>query len=196
VLIGADGRVREVFVKDLLDMMHDPAAESAAGHTPRAVPVLRDREWHNIGEPEGEYGVEAFYTAYLGQTRYPVEAERGRSAFHEAIRDEIVALARARLPRSAERYPEHRALFREKRSLAQTLHALRELQVKTGIERGFRADPSAARWIDGRHGGTPVYSPLKIKPDESWIYGYVGQVPVAVKAQANGVIDDYHFRFE
>src|SRR5205085_1799184 len=52
VLLGPDGDVLELFVKDLSDVVHDPAMEAASGKTPNPSP-LREPEWGDMGQGSG-----------------------------------------------------------------------------------------------------------------------------------------------
>jgi hypothetical protein len=224
VLVGADGKVREVFVKDLLDMMHDPALESASGRRPAAVSILRDREWGNMGEPKARFAsTSRFYSTYLGMTSYPAHQWRD-SKLHRAVRDELIGLARKELPLDELRaYPEFHTLFGKKREVLDvTIHDLRELLIKSGLAARFRPDDRARpRLLGDDAAGTPILGPRRLQPEQKppvlthgqalrelgemlrlvpparpWEYGFVGEVPVALHRTRSGVIDDYYFRFE
>jgi hypothetical protein len=196
VLVSSRGKVRGVFVKDLLDMMHDPGAQAASGKLPRGVPTLRDREWGNLGEAGAEYGVAGFYSTYLGQLTLPGSSysRYGNDGFHTAVRDALRSIVTRRGDHGRlSRYPEFARAFSSTSNLWQTTASLRDLLVKSNLEKSFRPDAAARRRFQqapGSFAGSPAHPDLNAME-----YGFVGSNPVAVKRGPGGLVEAYSFKF-
>jgi hypothetical protein len=203
LLVGADGEIKQVFVKDLLDMMHDPAAEVAAGRQPIGVKVLRDVEWKNIGEDGSRYDPEGFYSTFLGQTNLGQHAPtHGRDrSFQYAVRDELIKIARAKLNTAKLRqHPKYDKVFDQPDNLYSVVADLRDMLIKTRLDSRFRAHPGAKRRL--LEGSGPILSShehnatlkgLKASANE---YGFIGETPVAITRGKDGQVTNYFFRFE
>jgi hypothetical protein len=151
-----------------------------------------------MGETGVDWETAAFHRSFLGQIAYPANAGDG-SPFHAALRREVLTRLRARLADpSLRRYPEHARVFDQARNLWDALEAARGLLIKSGIETRFRPDPSARERLVGPASRgrplTPNGGP--VTPDETWRFGYVGNVPVAVHPGPQGIVESYLFRFD
>jgi hypothetical protein len=198
VLVSSKGKVRGVYIKDLLDMMHDPAAQAAKGKLPRGVQALRDKEWGNLGESNAQYNVANFYSTYLGQLTLPGANYSSRgTGFHAMVRDELRKIfGRRKDVGRLKRYPEYAKAIDPNNNLWVTTENLRNLLVKANLEKSFKPDASAQRRFKDAPGGLAGPTGRNPSPDLSAMeYGYVGKKPVAVKRGADGTIQDYYFKF-
>jgi hypothetical protein len=206
-LFDGQGRLRRLFVKDLLDVVTDPAAEAVArGRAPEAAAVRRAQQWGHIGESGDhfqEIDLHSFYDLFFGQIgMYP--APLGMTGDEESprmIADALIKLVKARVPlRDLERFPEYKAVLVEGASKHPigVIAGLRHLLLKQRLTDGFRPDAQArSRFFAGE--GRLVSSSRNeanwFKPDDPALeYGLIGEVPVAVK-RAGGIVTSYYFRF-
>jgi hypothetical protein len=210
LLIGADGTLRRVFVKDLLDVAHDPAAQAARGRLPVGTKVLRGLKWGNLGEEGANFDTSGVYAAYLHKVwppytegLNPAAIERYSEPFHGAIRDHLVAAFRRRIdPGTLRQYAETAAVFEQNGGwLFTVIGKLRDLLIKSRIQAEFREDPTARQpLVEGTgklHASTRLEAErVDLDADQTLKIGFVGSVPVAVKQASDGRIDAFFFRFE
>jgi hypothetical protein len=178
VLIDAKGRVRRVFIKDLLDVMHDFPVAAAQGHGPTETAGLRDGLWKTMGEAGAAYDVEGFHREFLAQSLSPRLERAVRAAFVDEIR---AVLPLDRLTG----YPELSRLRDPKGSLYEALSDLWNLLVKTRLGERFEADDGARESLV-RGEGELTTSPSAPALSDGWAYGFIGEVPVAVRYREPG----------
>ncbi|MCA9581557.1 MAG: hypothetical protein KC416_07160, partial [Myxococcales bacterium] len=150
VILDADGHVRSVAIKDLLDVMQDHPLDVAQGRTPFGTSRIRDLEWKSMGEADGRYDATGIHRSFLGQ----LGAMGSEDEFFRSIRQVMVWLADERIDDATrERYPEFDRVLQAaedtgaydaaRGQLFDVIGAAREMLVRSGLERGFRPDDGA-----------------------------------------------------
>ncbi len=193
-LIGADGAIRGVYVKDLLDMMHDPILEVATtGKKPVDVAKLRDIEWKHIGEPGASYDVYSFHNTYLRQTA------NQQSTFAAAVQKHLLARAR-------ETFPEHVSANEFDRLASENLYDvirdLREIRIRHAFDRQFGADASVSALFDSGEltvasgGSLSVRRGAGKSAANGVEYGYIGEVPAAIERGDDGRVVGYKIGYD
>jgi hypothetical protein len=216
LLVGKDGTVRQAYAKDLLDIMHDPAAEAASGRRPVAQKVLKDGEWGDAAD-SGRHEIQVaslggFYQSYFSQLGMDVTARRTSSryagldtetAFRGWVMDELYTRVAQRKDVDAlARFPGFES-FQDpelrRASPYQAIDGLRNSLIRDQLTLSFRADPSARASFEGR---PSIVSDTKANArafrarKRGLTFGYVGDSPVAVARGADGLVRDFYFAFE
>ncbi len=216
LLVGADGTVRQAYAKDLLDVMHDPAAEAASGRAPVAQRVLKDGEWGDAAD-SGRHEISVgslggFYATYFSQLGMDVTGRRTNSryagldtetVFRGWVMDELHARIAQRVDLEAltgfpgfERFHDAEA---RRASPYDAIDGLRNAIIRDQLTRTFHADPSARERFAGR---PSIVSDTKANARafrarrRGLDFGFVGDTPVAVTRGADGRVADFFFAFE
>ena len=196
------GELRHLFVKDLEDMYQDPAALAAAtGEFPEALDVTRDRVFGVLGEYRSQYSLDRFYWEFLGQT-----LGKKQSALQKTVANWLREKALSRYANLDSKidlnlYPEYITLF-EKRSgdFFDVIANLRDLELKLNLSQNFIKAKSAYHQFTKSEGTVVSSSRIKalaFTPSFKHLeFGFVGNVPVAISRDRNGLINDYYFKFE
>ncbi|MBK8011861.1 MAG: hypothetical protein IPK13_10965 [Deltaproteobacteria bacterium] len=195
LLVGASGKLKQTFIKDQLDIMHDPGAQLASGMPVQNVAALRADEWGNMGEANARFDTSTFYRHFLGQTTSrPPTLDRAVTEALKAIaykRRDVAALARR---------PEYAALRDAEGSLPAYLEALRQILIHDDIDRNFEANPGAKKELVRSPGkmtsGDPRCARLADLESEDLLFGYVHKTPIAILRDAEGFTRRYYMRFE
>jgi hypothetical protein len=191
------GEIRHLFVKDLEDMYQDPAAVAATGQLPRSLNITRDRAFGILGEYRSRFSLDRFYWEFLGQT-LGEEQHSTRNAVANWLRER----ARYRYREQDLRlYSEYAKLFGNQRGdLFNTIAAIRDLNVKIDLQNHFQKNESARHELTKSEGTVISTSRLKAftfsTTQPNLEFGYVGNIPVAISRDANGLIEHYYFKFE
>jgi len=112
VLVGADGRVKALFAKDLQDILYDPVVDLLHGRPPKATARMRNGGYLN--EVHDHYSglnvIESsthWYADYMGSLSYDVARvslpddqidARAALRFSFRVRDKVVSLLQQRIP--------------------------------------------------------------------------------------------------
>ncbi len=190
------GEIRHLFVKDLEDMYQDPAAVAAAGQLPQKLHITRDRVFGILGEYHSQYSLERFYWEFLGQT-----LGKQQCSIQNAVANWLKERARSRYrEHNLHLYPEYAKLFgNQQGDLFDTIAALRDLDVKLNLNNRFCKNESARHELTKSEGTIISTSRLKaftFTPSlPNLEFGYVGNIPVAISRDANGLIEHYYFKF-
>lgn len=195
LLVNKAGKLKQTFVKDQLDMMHDPGAQVASGQPADNVAALRDYEWGNMGEAGARFDTATFYRLLLGQTTSrPPTLDR---AVTQALKD--IATKRRNLGALAHR-PEYAALVYAEASLPTYLEALRQILIHDDIDRNFTADEKAKKALTRASGkitsGDPRCARLADLDTKDLQFGYVYETPIAILRDPEGYTRRYYMRFE
>ena len=196
VVVARDGRIRKVVVKDMSDVVHDPALEAVmTGKLPDRTRSPRNTAFLDMGQAgsEADFGVAGFQSvwglAYLFSPHGKAAGIAAR-AFALAQPDIQPGLA----ARVAGRNLSEAAMF------AATMDEYRNqliIERLSDPRRGFRRDAAARRWLDDA--SRPLYAPYKYQAysiPASAEVGFVGKVPVAVTRGADGRIDGFWLRLD
>jgi hypothetical protein len=203
ILINAKtGRIRHLFVKDLEDMYQDPAAFAAAtGEYPQDLDVTRDRIFGVLGEYHSQYSLDRFCWEFLGQT-----LGKEKSAMQTSIANRLREKALSRYGNldskvNLKLYPEYIKLFVERSGdVFDVIANLRDLELKLNLNNKFLLNESAYAHFAKSEG--TVISSTRLKafaftPSFKHLeFGYIGNVPVAISRDLNGLIENYYFKFE
>lgn len=196
VLIGRDGRIRTLVVKDMSDVVHDPALEAVmTGQLPDRSRSPRNTAFLDMAQAgsESDYGVagfqQVFGLAYLFSP-HGTAAAIARRVFAKAQPEIQPGLA----ARVADRNLPDAAMF------AATMDEYRNQLIIDRLSdprHGFRPDAAARRWLDDR--SRPLYAQYKYQAysiPASAEAGFVGAVPIAVTRDAGGRIDGFWLRLD
>lgn len=201
MVIGADGRVRDVLAKDLLDMVHDPAMQAVATkRRPTATAALRDRDWgsaHEEGNPYWSADLKGFYEFFVPQLS-PFgsrEEKAAQAALGQALERRLLerlgperAAVRARLPALS-----RDALFGE------VANAYRYAIMTSRLDAHFVPDASARgnfAIATGKVSGAFANTRRSDLGASNVEYGTIHGTPVAVARDAAGKVDKFWFRFD
>ena len=196
LVIARDGRIRRIVVKDMSDVVHDPALEAVmTGKLPDRSRSPRNTAFLDMGQAGSvaDFGVEGFQQAWgLAYLFNPhgTAAAIARRVFARAQPEVQPGLA----ARVAGRNLPDASMF------AATMDEYRNqliIERLSDPRRGFRRDASARRWLDDR--SRPLYAQYKYQaysiPGSAEV-GFVGKVPVAVTRDGDGRIDGFWLRLD
>lgn len=174
-LVGEDGALRHNFVKDQLDMMYDPILEAATtGKLPADVHVLRNEASKHLGEPDAKYSLDEYLSEFLAQT-LRLQMDMAQPMWEQVVK-------RAAMDFGDEGVKKTRGLSE-----------LRDLRIRTQLEEKFIPDPTARAFFD-RDDVIVAQGPHNFSfrdesgVDSTLVYGRVGEVPVALRRDGNGII--------
>jgi hypothetical protein len=191
------GKIRHLFVKDLEDMYQDPAAAAAMGKGSSELDITRDRLFGILGEYHSKYSLDRFYWEFLGQT---IGAEN--CSVQNAVATWLKEKASDRYREyDLTLYPEYIQLYGDRPGdLFDAIAALRDLDLKINLQRHFKGDRSARQELSESEGVVVSTSKLKafaFTPSlPNLKFGYVGNIPVAISLDTNGLIECYYFKFK
>ncbi len=183
-------------------MYQDPAAFAAAtGEYPRELETTRDRVFGVLGEYRSQYSLDRFYWEFLGQTLGKEE-----SVAQEAVANCLRKKALSRYANLAPKihlklYSEYIQLFVERSGdIFDVIANLRDLELKLNLNNKFLQNKSAYHQFIKSE--TTIVSSSRIKafaftPSFKHLeFGYVGNVPIAISRDRNGIINDYYLKFK
>ena len=205
------GKIRHLFVKDLEDMYQDPAALVAAtGEFPQDLNITRDRVFGILGEYRSQYTLDRFYWEFLGQT-----LGKEQCAVQDAVADwlrekSLILLRQSEIYHYADyeeflnelkSYREYNKLLNNQaEDLFDIIATLRDLLLKINLNHNFCPNESARHHLSEDEGTVVSSSRLKafsFTPCLSHLeFGFIGDVPVAISRDTNGIIKDYYFKFK
>jgi hypothetical protein len=98
-------------------------------------------------------------------------------------------------------YPEYTQLYgTQQGDLFDVIAALRDLDIKINLQRHFQNNKSARQELTESEGVIVSNSKLKafaFTPSlPNLKFGYVGNIPVAISLDTNGLIEYYYFKFK